>query len=342
MIELALSLATIIALAAISSAQPFLSRPELFFAVTVTAEFRHTEAARRVVRHYRFFGWSGTIVAVLLLWTGFLPPHIAVFVTLTAWVLAFLVARRSAWSHRSNPTSVREASLADRGERFPGGIALIAGPFVILALKAAYVHQRWDQIPERFPVHWGLNGPDRWTERTALTVYGSIGSVALMCALMLAISYATLYASRKISTTSPAGESEHKFRYISVLGLVVLAYAFAIVLPPISGGLPEIPFAPFVITAVVALFIGALIWLGQGGTRLRGYEPVLTASAPRGDRTPDECWKLGMIYYNPDDPALVVEKRFGIGWTLNFGNRWCWIVLPTLIGLPFIIRLMTG
>ena len=43
-------------------------------------------------------------------------------------------------------------------------------------------------------------------------------------------------------------------------------------------------------------------------------------SAPVGDRTPDVCWKLGIFYFNPDDPALFVEKRFGIGWTVNFAN----------------------
>jgi uncharacterized membrane protein len=29
-----------------------------------------------------------------------------------------------------------------------------------------------------------------------------------------------------------------------------------------------------------------------------------------------------MIYHNPNDPALLVEKRMGIGWTFNFANKW--------------------
>jgi uncharacterized membrane protein len=27
-----------------------------------------------------------------------------------------------------------------------------------------------------------------------------------------------------------------------------------------------------------------------------------------------------MFYVNRDDPSLIVEKRFGVGYTLNFGN----------------------
>lgn len=46
----------------------------------------------------------------------------------------------------------------------------------------------------------------------------------------------------------------------------------------------------------------------------------------------DEHYRLGgRIYLNPEDPALWVEKRFGIGWTLNFGNRWSWLVLGLLL-----------
>jgi uncharacterized membrane protein len=40
--------------------------------------------------------------------------------------------------------------------------------------------------------------------------------------------------------------------------------------------------------------------------------------------TPPECWKGGIIYYNPDDPVLFVARRDGAGFTLNMANRWSW------------------
>jgi uncharacterized membrane protein len=64
------------------------------------------------------------------------------------------------------------------------------------------------------------------------------------------------------------------------------------------------------------------------------------------DRTPDACWKWGVIYYNPDDPALMVEKRFGIGWTPNLAHRGAWIFMSLIlllaaysIAMPLIVRL---
>ena len=56
-----------------------------------------------------------------------------------------------------------------------------------------------------------------------------------------------------------------------------------------------------------------------------------TVKGPAGDRTPDACWKLGLIYFNPADPAFLVEKRFGIGYTMNFGNPWSWALLAVVI-----------
>jgi uncharacterized membrane protein len=56
--------------------------------------------------------------------------------------------------------------------------------------------------------------------------------------------------------------------------------------------------------------------------------------ARRDDHTPDRCWKAGIFYVNPADPALFVEKRLGIGYTLNFGNPWSWIVLASVILIP--------
>ena len=46
-------------------------------------------------------------------------------------------------------------------------------------------------------------------------------------------------------------------------------------------------------------------------------EAVETEVVARDD---DRFWRGGLLYVNGDDPAVLVPKRFGIGWTVNFGN----------------------
>jgi uncharacterized membrane protein len=50
-------------------------------------------------------------------------------------------------------------------------------------------------------------------------------------------------------------------------------------------------------------------------------------------RDDDRYWYAGIFYNNPDDPAVFVPKRYGQGWTVNFGH-------PT--GKRFMILLMIG
>jgi len=45
----------------------------------------------------------------------------------------------------------------------------------------------------------------------------------------------------------------------------------------------------------------------------------------------DARWKAGIIYWNPDDAAIFVPKRVGIGYTFNFANKWSWMVFIAIV-----------
>lgn len=53
-------------------------------------------------------------------------------------------------------------------------------------------------------------------------------------------------------------------------------------------------------------------------------------------RDDDRYWYGGVFYNNPDDPALFVPKRFGLGWTMNFGHPQAKLVL---IGILLVVLL---
>jgi uncharacterized membrane protein len=79
---------------------------------------------------------------------------------------------------------------------------------------------------------------------------------------------------------------------------------------------------PTVMLAVLTVaFLVGCVWLtvihGQGGARRE--ESV--SDLPLTDGLADNAlWKWGLFYVNRDDPSILVEKRFGLGYTLNFGN----------------------
>jgi uncharacterized membrane protein len=58
-----------------------------------------------------------------------------------------------------------------------------------------------------------------------------------------------------------------------------------------------------------------------------------------GVETPHaECYRWGLFYVNPDDPAVWVPKRLGLGWTLNFAHRRSWVMLGLLL-MPVLLVL---
>jgi hypothetical protein len=69
------------------------------------------------------------------------------------------------------------------------------------------------------------------------------------------------------------------------------------------------------------------------------FTALLPLLSPIGKRPPDNAWN-GFFYSDPNDPSLLVPKRHGIGYTLNFGNRWAWPVLLTILALALLPLLL--
>jgi uncharacterized membrane protein len=131
--------------------------------------------------------------------------------------------------------------------------------------------------------------------------------------------------------------------------------AFLVACKTVAYQTPSVmPFAHYFLMGLALLPLPACLYLmvryGQGGSRLADTvaEPLglgapmqVSAAAPIGDRTSDDCWKLGQFYYNPDDPTIWIEKRAGLGYTLNFGQPLSWAILVVaLVGSLVVISLV--
>jgi len=331
---------------------PRLTRPDVYFAVTVPPEFRDSAEGCSILKRYRVEVTVFGVLALLVVLAAMrIPePNYQAVVTLAGLFLqgvgvflSYYRARGRVLPHAAPPATVREAALAPREAHLPGGWLLQVPPFVLLAAAAIWLHLHWGQIPEVFPIHWGANGqPNNWATRSFTGVYGPLLIGTVLCALMAFLAYAMLRWSRLIRVGGAAGEGERRFRLVVVSIVVATEYLLALMfvwtsLLPIShkqtgppGLIPMLVFSLGFAAATVVL----MVWVGQGGTRLVGSAAAGSgAGAPVGDRTPDKYWKLGLIYINRNDPALFVEKRFGMGYTVNFGHPGAWVFLAVLVGV---------
>lgn len=60
------------------------------------------------------------------------------------------------------------------------------------------------------------------------------------------------------------------------------------------------------------------------------------------NRDDDRFWVGGLLYVNRQDPAVVVSRRFGVGWTLNFGNPWAWVAVAVIAAAVVTLTVVVG
>ncbi len=336
---------------------PGLTRSDLCFSVTVTPGFRETPPGVSIVRRYRveLFVVSALALAALAACSFREALRFTPVAFLTQIVLSFLVfyrARARVLPHAVAPTSIREADPHYRARRIPGGWPVACGPFVLLAACAGYLWLHWQQIPLHFPVHWGLSGaPDRWAVRRPSSVYLPLLSMAAALLPMTLLLYGMTHWVRRIHAGGLSGARETTFRRTASVVLLAAEYAMAlqgswIALHPLLPGL-RFTGAVGAIVLLLPLLVAigsiiALVRLGQGGSRsTSANESQQPPAEPVGDRTDDRYWLLGVIYFNPTDPAVLVEKRFGIGYTLNLARPMSWTILVIVVLLPLaLVRLL--
>jgi uncharacterized membrane protein len=247
---------------------------------------------------------------------------------------------------------VRVASLAPRPAHLPGGWIGQAGPFVILFAMALWLRAHWSEIPDRFPVHWdGYGNANGWATRSVRGVYGPLILEAALLATLAVMAYGILTRSRRVADDSATGAHGGDFMKRMLESLLILEYAMALLFAFV-GAMPIIgqPSMPLIFGIVTIFMAGICVMIA----RLSRARPAVARGTAHmesaaesfargreaevaGDGTPDANWKWGMIYYNPQDAALFVEKRFGIGYTLNFGRPAAWLLIVMIVVVPLAI-----
>lgn len=190
-------------------------------------------------------------------------------------------------------------------------------PFALVLGALGYLGSQYESLPARYPVHWGISGQaDRFVTKSV----GAMVAPGLLGLGVLALLAFTAWQLEKSARGSVKGA-----RWMVGLEWAVAMLFVVVVLLPVLGPMGR-EFTLAMILVPTAVVVAAAI----GASR----ESWIASTAPA------ECWRWGVFYYNPEDPDLMVPKRTGLGYTLNFGHRGSWWILAGLaamIALPFLL-----
>jgi uncharacterized membrane protein len=307
-------------------AVPNMTRRELLFAVPVPPGFRTSDAGRHAIWMFRVIISAVVVAAICALllspievlnWTAAAAP-IAIPL---AGVIGFWWQNRRLVRVAVQFATPREVELTSAPEELPWFAWLGAGPFAILGLSAGLLYRNWNNIPARFAVHFDAMGqPNRWVERTTRGVYGDLYFGVELCAWFLIMALAGWFGSRR-----------SRSRAVMLGGMIGVEYLIGLLISLIAvQPLLGIPVWVILLSPMSILIPLIIVMVNKMS---EPEDPM--------DPTPNECWKGGVFYYNPNDAALFVEKREGLGYTLNFANNWSWMLLLglalVLASAPFVI-----
>lgn len=316
---------------------PEMTRPGVMFAVSVAPGLRADPAGASIIRRYRRTIMLFALAALLMLLAqpiGARSGAGAFLAQYAGFLIATLRARRETKPHAIAAPTARQASPEPHEP--PAALAVLAiAPVITVIAAAIWIPSHWDRLRDPFPVHWMLDGePDAWVARTPFHVYGMLGLLGGIIALLAIVSCGLLFWSRRIARPGRPPATGVGFTWVSIVLLVVGEYLLAAAaLMPLGFGSIRSEFAIFVVVAACSIYLA-----------IAGHSGAAIADGARAihDGTPDEAWKLGIFYFNRHDPAFFVEKRFGLGWSLNFGHRLAWLaiaaaLLPMAVGVAFLV-----
>ncbi|MEN8698312.1 DUF1648 domain-containing protein [Bacillus infantis] len=346
---------------------PYWTRRTESFGISIPEDVYKTGELRGMRKQYVLFTALLSIAATiifLLSGTAFSADEQKVSILFSGTALGYIVLsfliylvfhRRMKTLKQNNQWSADKSQLvvvdtAFRKQKLTYSNLWFILSFVIVLATVFLTFQNYQSMPEQIPTQYNFDGEAaNWIEKSYRSVLIMPIMQIYLTLLFMFINTIIAKAKQQVSAKNPE-ESMYRnviFRrrwsaYIIIIGTaVVLLLAFIQVsaIYPIDTQLLTIIPLLFTIGAVTgSIFLS--ITTGQGGSRVK-----TAASGKNGDvidRDDDRYWKLGMFYFNSNDPSLFLEKRFGVGWTINLARPSAWIIFIVIIGLAVGLPFMLG
>lgn len=227
-------------------------------------------------------------------------------------------------------------------------------PLFMIVINLYIGYRVYHNLPDIVPTHFDFAGEaNGWTPKSYKLII-QMPAVQLFMTIIMFFSYKIIgWSKQQISASDPkASKVRNKiFRYRWSAYMILMAIGINIlftvgnlsILQVIKMSAKTSMIVIFTITMLIIVSsIVMSVKTGQGGSKIK-VESMDEENEKVQDRDDDKYWKLAnSIYVNKDDPAIFVEKRFGIGWTMNFGNTKSIIItvvfIILIIALPILIH----
>ncbi|EUJ28034.1 hypothetical protein MFLO_12766 [Listeria floridensis FSL S10-1187] len=339
------------------AAMPFVTRKSECFGINVGTKLN--QSATLLVWKRSYAVWVGAIGLFIFCVTFFLYVRdYWVSHVLSAGVLSFLVfafgiyliyhMKTKQWkseqiaSGRLMETSVVLVEVSRSRDTSTLSWKWFLTPCVLLGISGILTVLFYEKAPNLIPAYLDFNGTVHEARlKTPLNASLLLFSQVQVILLFLVLHFLIGRSKQIIDQDDPLISLERAKRSRLIYSKAMLYSSF------IATGffaLLQVAFlfelgSDFIRMMTIAVFVsmfGILVWItlfvGQAGSKLH---VMGIRQERRSIQKDDRYWKLGIFYVNKYDPVIFIEKRFGIGWTVNLARPIVWMgaLLLILFGL---------
>ncbi|MET1249322.1 DUF5808 domain-containing protein [Sporolactobacillus sp. STCC-11] len=334
---------TYLLVSALFVAQPWLSRKNVLFGVVFADDdvWQHAQAA--VIRR-RYLNEAICTALVLLLILFFLPYFLAkgplaivfncimvalILIESFVYVLANRRTRILKQTMTPNAKLATDKVIVDVGKSDRETVLSLRWFLILIPLFIATLAVVWFGYPymaDSIPTHFGIAGPDQWAPKSWRSVLSPVFIEVLLGILILLIRRAP--ASVKGNPNAAPGYAQYR----KMMGILLIGFCLMTELLFLLGVISFItPIHSLWYLAISLIDLGFLITLfvlfNRFVRNMRSSGTILDDDAK---------WIWGLFYFNRSDPSLFVEKRVGIGYTVNMARPIAWIVLIGIIVIAIV------
>ena len=193
-------------------------------------------------------------------------------------------------------------------------------PLIINILVAIYLASKYNSMPDVIPTHWGFSGqPDAFSQKSFFSVFGIV-FMSIGVGIIIYISSVNSLKSRaKLNSDNINKSKKSHLSYLNKIAFTffVLNLSCQILFINILIATANASnLNPFIMWVATILLVVSSIYLSY----MYYKSPSKYKDAVYSVDDDDDNWIFGTIYNNPNDPSLFVQKRFGVGWTVNIGS----------------------
>lgn len=216
-------------------------------------------------------------------------------------------------------------------------------PIVLITLALGLA--LYPSTPDLVPTHIDFAGNvNQWTPKGPALIAFPLLVEVFMAACFIFSHWMTIRSKKDVDPARPAisayayGAFARAECILLLVGGSVLTAVLGIVMILMMTEFLSMLVTMVLIIVATLVFVGATIAFsivyGQSGSRL--VKRLEENGAIIADN--DEHWKAGILYWNKDDASLILPKRFGVGWTMNWARPAAWVIVGgiTLASIAFV------